>query len=128
MKIFSVGASRNIGYYAALRLLGMHRPSELSHMPWLISQTDSGHTVTFLLRSPSCFDHDEAIQRHVQAGTAKLVKGDALNLDDVRNAWNIAGGSEVDMLLYTLGNSTPFSPPNTDQLIRTAQVGCHHSA
>jgi hypothetical protein len=84
--------------------------------------------VTFLLRSPSCFDHDEVVQHHVAAGTAKLVKGDTLNSDDVRSAWNVAGGAEVDVLLFTLGKSIRPSPSDSNRLKRTAQVGLHHSA
>jgi hypothetical protein len=46
------------------------------------------------------------------AGNAKLVKGDTLNLDEVRNAWNMAGGAEVDVLLFTLGKSALLSSPD----------------
>jgi len=62
MKVFAVGASRNIGYYAATALL------------------KEGHSVTFLLRNPTIFDNDETIKPFVQSNQAKLVKGDALVL------------------------------------------------
>ncbi|KAI0050849.1 hypothetical protein FA95DRAFT_1676363 [Auriscalpium vulgare] len=82
MKVFAVGASRNIGYYASLRLLKQQA------------------TVTFLLRNPGAFDSDPKIQEYVQKGTARLVKGDALNKEE-----------GVDVLLFTLGaTSSRFSP------------------
>ncbi|EIN06973.1 hypothetical protein PUNSTDRAFT_104390 [Punctularia strigosozonata HHB-11173 SS5] len=85
MNVFCVGGSRNIGYHASIRLL------------------NAGYSVTFLLRYPSCFDKNETIQRFVASGKAKLVKGDALNQDEVRAGWEAAGGIDVDLLLFTLG-------------------------
>ncbi|KAI0050852.1 hypothetical protein FA95DRAFT_1587492 [Auriscalpium vulgare] len=94
MKVFAIGGSRNIGYYASLRLL------------------EKGATVTFLLRNPGAFDSDPKIQEFVQKGTARLVKGDALNKEEVRQGWVTAGQPEadsttegVDVLLFTLGPS-----------------------
>ncbi|EIN07952.1 hypothetical protein PUNSTDRAFT_135470 [Punctularia strigosozonata HHB-11173 SS5] len=70
---------------------------------------DAGNTVTFLLRSPTCFDDDETIQSFVASGKAKLVKGDALNQEEVRAGWQAAGGTDVDLLLFTLGGTTTFN-------------------
>ncbi|EPQ57830.1 hypothetical protein GLOTRDRAFT_36291 [Gloeophyllum trabeum ATCC 11539] len=106
MKILAIGASRNIGYYASIRLL------------------EKGATITFLLRSPSVFDNDEKIQGYIASGKARLVKGDALVKEDVRRAWEVAGQGEregqVDFLLFTVGGTPHFSltkgflitPPN----------------
>ncbi|KAH7909568.1 hypothetical protein BJ138DRAFT_1102562 [Hygrophoropsis aurantiaca] len=91
IKALVIGGSRNIGYYAAVRLL------------------DQGATVTFLLRSPKVFDSDEKIQKHIQSKKARIVKGDALNKADVQRVWDEAalGGptNKVDCLLFTLGFS-----------------------
>ncbi|KAF7302618.1 hypothetical protein HMN09_00896300 [Mycena chlorophos] len=100
MNVLAVGASRNIGYLTSIRLL------------------EKGATVTFLLRSPSAFDKDETIQRHVRSGKARLVKGDALKEEDARRAWESAG--TVDTLLFTVGGIPGFNitkgfiqdPPN----------------
>lgn len=105
MNVFSVGASRNIGYYAATRLL------------------EHGATVTFLLRSPSAFDGDEIIQKYVKSGKARLVKGDALNADDVAHGWETArtaADGRIDAVLFTVGGLPNFKfskgfildPPN----------------
>ncbi|KAL1709156.1 hypothetical protein EV121DRAFT_276545 [Schizophyllum commune] len=84
--ILALGASKNIGYFAAIRLL------------------DAGATVTFLLRNPAVFDEDEAIKKAVAAGKAFLVKGDGLNQDDVARAWAEATShGHVDTLLFTVG-------------------------
>ncbi|KAI4520892.1 hypothetical protein K525DRAFT_239770 [Schizophyllum commune Loenen D] len=84
--ILALGASKNIGYFAAIRLL------------------DAGATVTFLLRNPAVFDEDEIIKNAVSAGKAFLVKGDGLNQDDVARAWAEATShGHVDTLLFTVG-------------------------
>ncbi|KAF5323978.1 hypothetical protein D9611_008244 [Ephemerocybe angulata] len=86
LNVFAVGASRNIGYYSAIRLLA------------------KGATVTFLLRSPSVFDADSLIQEHIKSGKVRLVKGDALNASNVDAAWAEASkDGPVDVLIYTLG-------------------------
>lgn len=63
--------------------------------------------MTFLLRSPSVFDADNVIQGYVESGKARLVKGDALVLQDVRRAWKDAAKGEgqyiVDLLVFTVG-------------------------
>ncbi|VDB82686.1 unnamed protein product [Peniophora sp. CBMAI 1063] len=95
MKVYCIGGSRNIGYFASVRLLG--------------------HTVTFLLRSPSVFEEDETMQRYIRAGAARLVQGDALKKEDVQRGWQEAakpmnGGDQsgVDILLFTLGGTPKF--------------------
>ncbi|KAF9447902.1 hypothetical protein P691DRAFT_801664 [Macrolepiota fuliginosa MF-IS2] len=105
LTILSIGASRNIGYYASLKFL------------------QGGATVTFLLRNPSVFDNDTSIQPYVSSGHARLIKGDALVKDDVARAWAEAGRDRpqgVDYLLFTVGGTPKFvlskgftiSPPN----------------
>ncbi|KII93363.1 hypothetical protein PLICRDRAFT_101613 [Plicaturopsis crispa FD-325 SS-3] len=87
--ILSIGGSRNIGYLSSIRLL------------------ESGATVTFLLRNPATFDADAIVQKYVQTGKARLVKGDALVRDDVQRAWDAAG--PVDAVVFTVGNVPSFS-------------------
>ncbi|KZV70509.1 hypothetical protein PENSPDRAFT_752562 [Peniophora sp. CONT] len=98
MKVYCIGGSRNIGYSTSLRLLA------------------KGATVTFLMRSPSAFDADATMQKYIRNGTARLVKGDALNKEDVQSGWQEAGKpthegdtSDVDALLFTVGGSPTFS-------------------
>ncbi|KAJ4482282.1 hypothetical protein J3R30DRAFT_2151423 [Lentinula aciculospora] len=103
MNVFTIGASRNIGYHASLRLLA------------------AGCNITFMLRSPSVFDSDEKIQSYVQSGKAHLIKGDALVQSDVQHAWNkaLTFGS-VDLVLFSVGGTPSFKlskgivvfPPN----------------
>ncbi|KAF5364620.1 hypothetical protein D9758_005546 [Tetrapyrgos nigripes] len=89
MNVLTLGASRNIGYFAAIRLL------------------DAGCTVTFLLRDLSVFDADETIHRYVKARKAFLLKGDGLVQEDVKHAWEEAAShgpeGKVDLLLFTVG-------------------------
>lgn len=105
--VFVLGASRNIGYFAALRLLGSfslffwYRPSLI---PIVIA---AGATVTFLLRSTSVFDEDEVVQGYVKSGKARLVKGDALVKDDVKRAWEESGRDRsVDTVLFSIGKTS----------------------
>ncbi|KAF9060958.1 hypothetical protein BDP27DRAFT_1338893 [Rhodocollybia butyracea] len=91
MNVLAIGASRNIGYYSSLRLL------------------EAGCTVTFMLRSPSVFDSDEAIQSHIKSGKAHLFKGDALVQSDVKHAWDEASAhGNIDLLLFTVGGTPSF--------------------
>ncbi|THH17253.1 hypothetical protein EUX98_g9167, partial [Antrodiella citrinella] len=104
MNVYAVGASRHIGYYAAVRLLA------------------KGAHVTFLLRSTSALENDETIRPYITSGHAKLVKGDALKAEDVAKGWAVAQADDrkVDLLLFTLGGLPHFSlrkgitlvPPN----------------
>ncbi|KAI0374588.1 hypothetical protein BV20DRAFT_378634 [Pilatotrama ljubarskyi] len=94
MHVFVLGGSKNIGYYAALRLL------------------DQGASVTFLLRKTSVFDNDERIQPYIKQGKAYLVAGDALNFDDVEKGWEAAveaGNGTIDFVLFTIGGTPTFS-------------------
>ncbi|TFK93218.1 hypothetical protein K466DRAFT_479083 [Polyporus arcularius HHB13444] len=96
MHAFVLGASKNIGYHAALRLL------------------KQGTTVTFLLRSTSIFDNDEEIQPFFKDGKAQLVRGDAFNRDDVRKGWEAAvqaSAGKVGVVLSTIGSYSEFSAP-----------------
>ncbi|KAJ7851239.1 hypothetical protein B0H14DRAFT_3662119 [Mycena olivaceomarginata] len=100
LNVLSFGASRNIGYLSALRLL------------------EKGGTVTFLLRSPSAFDADATIQKYVKSGHARLLRGDATIEADVQRAWDEAG--VVDAVIFSVGSIMGFSvtkgfvqtPPN----------------
>lgn len=105
MNVYAIGASRNIGYHSAVRLL-----STLSLYPRK-TVTDSraiekGATITFLLRSLDVFETDELIQGYVKSGHVRLVQGDALKAEDVVKGWEAAQEgpqSHVDLVLFTLG-------------------------
>ncbi|KAJ7717037.1 hypothetical protein B0H16DRAFT_1388487 [Mycena metata] len=89
LNVLAIGASRNIGYFSAVRLL------------------EQGATVTFLLRSPAVFDKDELIQRYIKSGgNARLVKGDATKQEDVQRAWDEAG--VVDAVVFSVGGTPSF--------------------
>jgi len=95
LNVLVIGGSRHIGYYSALRFL------------------DAGSTVTFLLRSPTTFDDDQSIQKYVKSEKARLIKGDGLVLEDIRNVWAEASSHRpVDVLIFTLGfnGSSSFHP------------------
>ncbi|KAG9034150.1 hypothetical protein FRB95_013795 [Tulasnella sp. JGI-2019a] len=86
MKVFAIGASRNIGYYSALRLL------------------QEGHHVVYLLRKTSVFDSNEEMKPFIESGLAELVQGDALSWDDGTRAWAQATlDGPVDVVLFSLG-------------------------
>jgi len=116
MKVLVLGGSKNIGYHAAVGLLGKLL-SPIEPVKLLFDEiyivTDAGSTVTFLLRNPSCFDQDTTLQNHIQSGRARILKGDATVADDVRKAWVEAGRGEregeVDLLLFTIGEPFPFT-------------------
>ncbi|KAF9261990.1 hypothetical protein L218DRAFT_929898 [Marasmius fiardii PR-910] len=92
MNVLSLGGSRNIGYFSAIRLL------------------DAGCTVTFVLRTPSKLENDQVIGKYVASGKAFLVKGDALERSDVENGWKEAGKhGNVDLLLFTVGGIPELS-------------------
>ncbi|KAJ7857889.1 hypothetical protein B0H13DRAFT_2076777 [Mycena leptocephala] len=100
LNVLAFGASRNIGYFSAVRLL------------------EQGATVTFLLRSPSIFNEDALIQTYLKSGNARIVKGDATQEADTCRAWDEAG--VVDAVLFSIGPTPQFSvrrglymdPPN----------------
>ncbi|KAF7305951.1 NAD(P)-bd-dom domain-containing protein [Mycena chlorophos] len=104
MNILAIGASRNIGYQSAVRLL------------------EKGATVTFLLRSPAVFDNDAVIQRFVATDKARLVKGDATSEEDLRLVWNAAG--VVDAVVFSVGKSClSFHSSRIMALIRASNAG-----
>ena len=87
--------------------------------------TAKGATVTFLLRSLSVFDTNETMQTYLHSGKARLVKGDALDKEDVQRGWTEAAKpthegdvTGVDTLLFTLGEPTSvrcaFAPATSD--------------
>lgn len=111
MKVLAIGASRNIGYLSSLRLL------------------KQGAVVTFVVRNAGVFDADENIRPYVRSRHARIVKGDALNEEDIRKAWttandpaaDVAGAAEgIDLVLFTIGGTPKFKvnqgfvidPPN----------------
>ena len=52
------------------------------------------------------FDNDAEMQRYIKEGKAQLVRGDGLNLEDVRNGWQKsleAGNGKVDAVIFTIG-------------------------
>jgi hypothetical protein len=86
-----------------------------------------GATVTFLLRSLSVFDNDEAIKPYVSSGKARLVQGDALVAEDVANAWAKAAEGEhangVDFVLFSIGKALRlFLSPKTKTDLVAVQV------
>jgi len=92
MKVFAIGASRNIGYYTALNLL------------------QQNHTVVFFLRNTSVFDADADLKPYIESGSAQLVKGDALSENDLKAAWNEALSSgPIDVVLFSVGGIPGFS-------------------
>ncbi|EKM75291.1 hypothetical protein AGABI1DRAFT_103047 [Agaricus bisporus var. burnettii JB137-S8] len=93
VNVLAIGASRNIGYYATLKLLRL------------------GATVTYLLRNPSVFDNDANIQPFLSTKKARIVKGDALVKNDVARTWSEATSDSkpVNYLLFTLGGKPTVS-------------------
>ncbi|QRV80487.1 NAD(P)H-binding family protein [Ceratobasidium sp. AG-Ba] len=86
MRILLFGASRNIGYAAAKRLLAQ------------------GHTCTFLLRRPEAMESGASMAAYIKEGKAKLVHGDGLVEADVQRAWDTAkSDGEVDIVIYSIG-------------------------
>ncbi|KAG8870802.1 hypothetical protein FRB98_001341 [Tulasnella sp. 332] len=92
MKLFAIGASRNIGYFTALTLL------------------QQGHQVVFLLRRLNVFDDDPAMKPFMDSGSAKLVQGDASVVSDMSRAWATAtSDGPVDTVLFSVGAIPSFS-------------------
>ena len=84
----------------------IHTPTPFTYSIFPSSSKDYGSTVTFLLRSPSAFDSDADVQKYIQSGKARLVKGDATNAEEAQSAWAEAGKERpVDLLLFTVGFS-----------------------
>ncbi|KAM5546199.1 hypothetical protein V8D89_000325 [Ganoderma adspersum] len=94
MNMFAIGVSKNIGYFAALRLL------------------NQGATVTYLLCSPNVFDNDVEMLPFIKDGKAKLIPGDGLKAETIHNGWATtleAGNGKVDIVLFTLSGLPTFS-------------------
>lgn len=91
MNVFAIGASQNIGYLTAVRIL------------------EKGATVTFLLRRPSAFDGNDTMQHYIREGKARLVQGDALKIDDVARGWAEAQAAsatgDIDLVLFSVGGA-----------------------
>ena len=105
MRVFALGASRNIGYHAALR-----KSKRARHLAASLSNTHRtvmlarGDTVTYLLRNTKTLEEDEAVKPYIQSGLAVLVKGDATSQEDVQNAWVAASkNGPVDFIIFTIG-------------------------
>ncbi|PPR02059.1 hypothetical protein CVT24_011158 [Panaeolus cyanescens] len=107
LNIVVIGGSRNIGYWTSLQFL-KNTPS----------------TVTFLLRNPSVFDEDSEIQTYVKSGQARLVKGDALSPEDMKNLWSEATKERpIDVILFTVGfTGNPKFHPLKGFLINPANL------
>lgn len=92
MRVLLLGASRNIGYYVAQRLLA------------------HGHDCTLLLRKPDAMESDPAMSGYIRDGKAKLVQGDGLVKEDVQRAWDAAkGDSKVDLVFFGIGECSRLS-------------------
>ncbi|QRV90035.1 NAD(P)H-binding family protein [Ceratobasidium sp. AG-Ba] len=92
MRVLLLGASRNIGYFVAQRLLAQ------------------GHTCTLLLRRPEAMESDGSIIPYIASGQARLVRGDGLVQADVQRAWDTAKeGGKVDLVFFGIGGDPGFS-------------------
>ncbi len=110
MNVFAIGASKNIGYFAGLRLLSTH--FSISFQCRVFANfsycSDQGATITYLLRSPNAFDNDAEMLHFIKEGKVNLVRGDGLDAESIRNGWAKAlevGNGKVDVVLFTLGTS-----------------------
>jgi NAD(P)-dependent dehydrogenase (short-subunit alcohol dehydrogenase family) len=101
VKVFALGASRNIGYYAALDLLR------------------KGNTFIFFVRNPTPLENDPEVQPYLQSKHAKLIRGDALNEADVTSAWNeaMADGVPIDYVLFSVGTFLQTKPYRHSQYL-----------
>ncbi|KAI0347576.1 hypothetical protein BDW22DRAFT_670 [Trametopsis cervina] len=112
MNVYALGASKNIGYYATLRLLA------------------KGATVTFLLRSPNVFKDDASMQPFITSGHARIVQGDALKAEDVAKGWQAALSDpqmpRVDLVLFTIGAAPAGFSITRGGLISPADI-CSHA-
>jgi hypothetical protein len=105
MKIFAIGASKNIGYFTTLR----EHPSRFfevlySLISLITDLLEAGHTVVYLMRSPKAFEADETIQGYVKQGKVIVAKGDALNKEQVQAAWDTANqDGRVELVLFSVG-------------------------
>ncbi|KAG9081388.1 hypothetical protein FRC06_005608, partial [Ceratobasidium sp. 370] len=92
MRVLLLGASRNIGYFVAQRLLA------------------HGHTCTMLLRRPEAMESDPSMNPYIKDGKAIIVRGDGLVEADVQKAWDTAkGDGQVDAVFFGIGGDPSFS-------------------
>ncbi|GAB1522280.1 hypothetical protein RhiTH_005394 [Rhizoctonia solani] len=92
MHVLLLGASRNIGYFVAQRLLA------------------KGHTCTLLLRKPDVMESDPSMKGYIQSGLAKLVRGDALVREDVQKAVNTANADgKLELIFFGIGGDPSLS-------------------
>ncbi|QRV95035.1 NAD(P)H-binding family protein [Ceratobasidium sp. AG-Ba] len=92
MHVLLLGASRNIGYAVAQRLLA------------------KGHICTFLLRRPEAMESDASMTTYIKDGKAKIIHGDGLVEADVRRAWDTAkGDGEIDYIFFGIGGEPSLS-------------------
>ncbi|KAJ1302168.1 hypothetical protein OPQ81_000996 [Rhizoctonia solani] len=92
MRVLLLGASRNIGYSVAQRLLA------------------KGHTCTLLLRRPDGMQADPSMNEYIRNGSAKLVRGDALVQEDVQKVWDVANSDgQVDLIFFGIGGEPKLS-------------------
>lgn len=105
MRVLAIGASTNIGYHACFVCYYLLESSVLGAE----RSTEAGHTVIFMMRSTGVFNNGQVVQPFVASGQAKLIKGDALKEDDLRNAWDVSGeDGPVDVALFTVGSFPRF--------------------
>lgn len=66
------------------------------------------------MRRPSVLEEDETVKPYIQSSKVRLVKGDALSLEDVARGWteSIAASpdSRVDIVLFSIGESSETVP------------------
>ncbi|QRV95038.1 NAD(P)H-binding family protein [Ceratobasidium sp. AG-Ba] len=91
MRVFLLGASRNVGYSVTRRLLA------------------NRHTCTLLLRRTEAIESDAALSLYIADGRLKLARGDGVNEADVQQAWNMAKeDGEVDAVYFGIGGEPEF--------------------
>lgn len=65
--------------------------------------------MTFMLRKPSVFDQDVKMQKYIQEGRAKILKGDATIRTDIQKALLEARlDGKLDAVLFSVGMIYPF--------------------
>ncbi|CAE6437861.1 unnamed protein product [Rhizoctonia solani] len=92
MRVLLLGASRNIGYSVAQRLL------------------EKGHTCTLLLRQTDVMESDPSMTKYIRNGLVKLVCGNALVRGDVQKAWDtVNSDGKVDLIFFGIGGDPSLS-------------------
>jgi hypothetical protein len=82
------------------------------------------------MRNPAAFESDEAMQKYVQSGTARVVRGDATAPDDVRKAWEAAAKGperegEIDLVLLTIGRLFVYPTLSPSNNLMKQLYRCH---